>query len=276
MSLACRPSAATLRRSTPRRLVTVGATATGRRHETLGQPCQDAVATRQTGKISVAVLADGAGSAAAAEIGARVAVDTVAALLQKRFHEFIDSSAESFGRALLGNIRRALARTARSMALESRDLACTLLACASDGRHLLVTQLGDGRVGIRHRATGQWHLLFEPAKGEFANETVFVTSESAPSHLRCARLTMSEVDAVVLMSDGTEASLFHRSTSQFAPAVETMRQWACATPTVVLRRVLRQNLEQALRLKTMDDCSLAFLIDRHHVDPSRQSNRASA
>lgn len=59
------------------------------------------------------------------------------------------------------------------------------------------------------------------------------------------------------MSDGTVASLFHRQTSAFAPAVETIRQWARNMPPVTLRLALRQNLEQVLLLKTMDDCSLA-------------------
>ena len=58
------------------------ASVTGRQHKVAGLPCQDAAHIRRLGRSGIiAAVADGAGSAKHAEIGAGVAVSAVADIL---------------------------------------------------------------------------------------------------------------------------------------------------------------------------------------------------
>src|SRR5688572_5142723 len=106
-----------------------GGQATGSAHDKLRKPCQDRF---RCGSVDadatlIAVVADGAGAAELAHLGAEIAVDTVSS---------VASLGARAGRRDLGDVLREGATLARQRILEAaadrqvapRDLACTLLA----------------------------------------------------------------------------------------------------------------------------------------------------
>ena len=140
-----------------------------------------------------------------------------------------------------------------------KDFACTLLFVATDGKRLLIGQLGDGRIGIRNAETGDWRLMLDAFKGEFFNETVFVTSKKATELLQLAIGPVNSIDACVIMSDGAEEGLYQRASHTFAPAVSRMLEWVQTYDQPTVETALKNNLKDTVRLKTTDDVSVAYL-----------------
>jgi hypothetical protein len=224
--------------------------------------CQDAVARRSRRRNHVVVLSDGAGSALHAEAGARVMVAAVARHLSQHLPHIVSLPPEHAKAVIVDVARSALLLLARNNGWKFEDLAATLLFAGTDGTTFLAGQLGDGRIGVRARQTPSWHPLDTVTRGEFANETSFITSTNPAVHLRLVRGPMAEVGACVLMSDGAEAGLYQRRTGTFATAVETMVGWARTVSVERCQRSITDGLRDMLRTRTMDDVSIAYLVKR--------------
>lgn len=168
----------------------VGAAVRGVSHQRSGQPCQDAFEIRSGGGDTLLIaVADGAGSAALAEIGsgcaARAAVEGLARLLPApALHGSLDW--RHLLRETLAATRTALEAEASSRNRPLSDLATTLLVAAVTPALVAVVQVGDGAVVVR-TTTGQpekgekpaeesFTAVTTPTRGEYLNETVFVTS----------------------------------------------------------------------------------------------------
>lgn len=238
------------------------ATAQGRRHEGDGVDCQDAVTRLAKGQLTAIALADGAGSARHAALGARLSADAIARYLLRALPALLACKEERAKASLLTSVLQVLTRAAREQSASVEDFACTLLFAATDGRTLLVGQLGDGRVGVRDNASGLWRPMLVATKGEFLNETTFVTSGGALARFQLARGDAATVSACVLMSDGAEESLFHRATQTFAPAVESIAQWVATHPVRKTEAALAGQLRTVLRTKTFDDVAVACISRR--------------
>ena len=177
--------------------------ATGSSHEKLGKPCQDRMAcvTAEADSTLIAVVADGAGTAELAHIGAEIAVETVTRIAKlgvgagRRDYEAILREGATLAR------QRLVEAAAERKALP-RDLACTLLAVivAPIGGGAL--QIGDGVIVIGEQPLS-WRWLFWPQKGEYANTTFFLSDEKALATAEVSALP-DEVQDVALMSDGLE------------------------------------------------------------------------
>ena len=154
----------------------VGASVRGTSHARGDLPCQDAHGWRRLpGGTLVLAVADGAGSAAHAEAGARAAVDAALAAVASAWPAAVDWT-EALDAALAA-ARAAVEREAEARGVEVRDLATTLIACVATGESVSVAQVGDGAVVVGD-AEGM-RALTEPTSGEFANETVFLTTPGA-------------------------------------------------------------------------------------------------
>jgi hypothetical protein len=81
----------------------------------------------------------------------------------------------------------------------TRDFACTLLCAVVGPDSASYLQVGDGAIVVRDPAL---RLVFAPTRGEFANQTVFVTSPHAAQHLQHMR--GAATDALAVLSDGLE------------------------------------------------------------------------
>lgn len=179
----------------------------GSRHASNNIPCQDVAAWKILPWGTVLALADGAGSAAAPELGARSATDGVLAWAERAP---VDALSKDIGANVLDAARDAVWARAHDAGHPPEDLASTLLVAVlrSDGKALLV-QLGDGAIIIR--TAGVWTLALAPGRGEYVNETFFVTSENAHAHLTVQ--LAQDVDVAVLCSDGLEHLVVDARTS---------------------------------------------------------------
>ena len=195
----------------------VGASVQGTSHREGDAPCQDAHTYRvlPTGPLVVA-LADGAGTAARAHEGARIAVEHAAAsladdLLTRRHPP---SSEAAWHLLLLGafwDARAALddMSSATGIALKhfSTTLACAVVA---DG-WLAVGQIGDGAAvaAIASSLESESNIaslrtVLRPRRGEYANEVRFLTSRSPEEALDDVdvRIYRGQTTALALTTDG--------------------------------------------------------------------------
>jgi hypothetical protein len=188
--------------------VWAGARAIGTAHLAEGLPCQDAFVCRleqdaANKPVLIATLADGAGSAACAEVGAHLATLIFADVVSEALME---STARDQVASVL---RHAIVETQLALKLEAKDAArpiedyaCTLLVvilCADGG---IVGQIGDGAVVIDDGESG-WCPVHWPDHGEYANTTHFLTEPDALGALQVATLERRP-RRVCLFSDGLE------------------------------------------------------------------------
>ena len=186
-----------------------GVSARGSSHLKSGDPCQDAHAWRvlPCGTLVVAV-ADGAGTAALAELGAALAVNSALSSACDRLEALPTSRMpeDDWHRVLSGCAKEALQAVARDAANRNmlpRDLACTLLVAAViPGETVVAIQIGDGAV-VAREIDGEPFAVTRPAPGEYLNETVFLTSAGALESASFA-IRHGPVDRLAVLTDGLQ------------------------------------------------------------------------
>ncbi|WP_400996676.1 PP2C family serine/threonine-protein phosphatase [Agromyces sp. GXQ0307] len=237
--------------------------ARGHGHLRDGTPVQDRTKYLSRGGVQVLCLADGAGSAARAELGAQAVVDEGCAALVELFDEFA-SSDDGVGvkLGLLERLRAKISDVASRYGLEVRDLASTFLCVATSGDKFLGAHVGDGVVG--YVKDGQLKVISAPDNSEFANQTTFVTSSNAAESMRLFRGSLTGVSGFILMSDGTSESLFDARTRQLAGACTKLITAVGTAPARQsknsdYRKRLRRIVDVTIRNATKDDCSIGIL-----------------
>jgi hypothetical protein len=181
----------------------VGAAATGTSHERLGMPCQDALAYQANEHSLLVALSDGAGTAERSELGAQIAVQAALDMLAEASAESLPEDQAGWEDLLCRAFsvsRSALESLAEIEEQPLRAYAATLiLALATDGL-LAVAQLGDGAV-IAGESPEQLFLVNPAQRGEYANETYFLTQEDALEQVQVSVIE-KEVHVLAVMSDG--------------------------------------------------------------------------
>ena len=247
------------------------AKAVGTAHAASGAGCQDAfrceiLRDRNDNEVLVAVVSDGAGSAAKSADGAQIAcwefVSCVARFLVdgKTLPELDVATV----RRWISDLRQAIAHAALSEDASPSVYACTLLAVIAQGRHLATLQIGDGAI-VYSDGRG-WRWCYWPMHGEHANSTFFLTSDDV--ELRLA-FDLQELDfeELALFTDGLEWMLLHRQThSVHAPFfAEMMPPVRRASPGInaELSRHLSEYLGSAVvNGRTNDDKTLVLATRR--------------
>ncbi len=186
----------------------VGASALGTSHARRGQPCQDWQSYRcLPGGGLVVAVADGAGSAGLAERGSQRAVEAAldaaalaaqALLANKPQVEPTDWN--DLMRWVFSQARKAVAARAHSEHHLLRQYATTLSVAVAAGGWLAVAQIGDGAVVVED-ASGALIAATRLQKGEYANETHFLTDRGAVKRLE-TWVDTRPVKALAAMSDG--------------------------------------------------------------------------
>ncbi len=182
----------------------IGAVVQGASHARTGQPCQDAQAYRRLpdGELLIAV-ADGAGSAERSELGARLAVDTAlnalsASLVGSRPHT--QAQWEDLLREVFVQTRQAVQDLSTEDGFPLRQYATTLTVVVAAAGCLASAQVGDGAVVVLD-ASGKLFAATHLQKGEYANETHFLTQPDLLEHLE-VQVCRQPVSALAVMSDG--------------------------------------------------------------------------
>ena len=215
----------------------------GLAHRVKNLPCQDAVQATDHPRPAL-VLADGAGSSAVSEIGARAVVRSTSRLLDtldKPLSAWLDrdcpdpqQEARTWGLLLVKHAIGTLKDLAAEHRRELRDFRCTLLVAVVGRQHLFWLKIGDGAIVLENRrlqsdeqGQSSWAhdlcVLGEPGKGEFANQTQFLDG-IRPDEVQIGCLPTGQVSGLALMSDGAAEKLVANDGSRVAPRVSKLLQ----------------------------------------------------
>jgi serine/threonine protein phosphatase PrpC len=218
-----------------------GHSATGTAHVQAGLPCQDVLGRTAAGVARhVVAIADGAGSAKHCQEGARLASETIISVIsqyQGSLKEVSEIQGVEFGRQVVS----VLADAAKTMECELGDFACTLLAAAFEGTDSYFWQVGDG-AWIVESSKGIECATW-PFKGEFNNQTAFITSEDWESDPKWKHAFYDDATAAMGFTDGLE--MFCLDTASQQPHLPFVERIFAA---------LRNNLtetEAAIRIEQM-------------------------
>ena len=186
----------------------VGASVQGTSHIHRGQPCQDAHGyCSLSGGGLVAVVADGAGSAKRSEQGAQTAVQAVMRAAEEAALSGLAQETDMTPHAwevlmlwIFQRARQAVLHLARAQHHAQRDYAATLSVAVVAAGWLAVGQIGDGAV-VALNAQGELRTVTRLQKGEYANETHFLTQRDALSRVQVYS-SPQPLKALAVMSDG--------------------------------------------------------------------------
>ena len=190
--------------------------ATGTSHKEQKIPCQDYGNYRIFKDVIVGAVADGAGSAKYSHFGSELAVETALKYLS-RISEYLQKRKrlwENFSRPLSEQeAKKLFAKTVKNVITELtkqaaikdysvHDLASTLLVFIATPEWVAAMQIGDGFIVMRCQ-DGEYKLLFEPDKGEFFNETTFITSANALEEMQ-VKVISGKQEFICASTDGLE------------------------------------------------------------------------
>jgi Protein phosphatase 2C len=179
-------------------------------HYKRGGVCQDYADFITTNNdFVVGAVSDGAGSAKFSDIGSELAVKTTLKYLVKHSRGLRELSSdipedrvrEIFERAL-EEVLSILNQNAKERRCRLADMACTLLAFISTPKWIAAMQIGDGFIVIKPK-NETYQLLFQPDKGEYSNETTFITSSCALNQMQILVVPV-EQDFICASTDGLE------------------------------------------------------------------------
>ena len=235
-----------------------GAAVCGSDHEREQSPCADAWQYALLAEGSVALcVCDGAGSVGHGAIGAHSVARAVVAALQA----LAPTSAETCHEALrlaCERGREALLVEATRRELPPGELACTLVAVFAWQNCTAIAHVGDGAVVGRLRKTKELRVLSQPDRGEFANETWFISSPSWSDHLRLGY--HEDIEVVCALTDGCERAAMSLDQTPFAPFWSPLFDFAGEERDAAeaCAEVARLLAGESLRRSSVDDKTLAI------------------
>lgn len=247
----------------------VGAEAVrGVSHVRSGQPCQDAVRYR-TYRMSgtppdtlVAAVADGAGSAPFGGLGASLATAASIDCIMERLCENRNNTEEDvLERALIESIcvaRQRLANAAEQQGRSIHEYATTLLLAVQAGGTLAAAQIGDGAI-IAGNGNGDYSFITSPQRGEYANETNFITRRDALSACQLQVVADVHPQHIAMFTDGIQKLVLDERNRTphgpfFRPAFDWLAQQSDEWQAYIgLRKFLRS---PRVKERTHDDVTL--------------------
>lgn len=246
----------------------------GRFHLETGLPCQDYGACQiLDSQVLIGAVADGAGSAKHSDLGAQIAVEAALDFLETvNTNSEIDLVSEPLATAeelkkvfeqvypkLVAFVLEKLQAEAESNNYALADLACTLLVFVVTPDWLAAMQIGDGFILIKP-VGDDYQLLFQPDKGEYINETTFITSKNALEEMQI-KVLEKPVAFLCAATDGVESvSVNYRNWQPFSPFFKPLELYLQDTEHP-LDKDLKEFLErEELNARTTDDKTLLLAL----------------
>lgn len=184
--------------------------AIGTRHIAREMPCQDFGEYKIKDGLMFGAVSDGAGSAKFSDIGSKLAVQTwIELAIQKFTEQQIEGGAiaevdfKSMFIEITEGVLARLETEAKQGEFPLRELGCTLLSFIASEDWIAAMQIGDGFIVCQTAESDAYELLFRPDKGEFINETLFVTSKGAVQDLQYS-FQRSPQQFICVATDGLE------------------------------------------------------------------------
>lgn len=252
-------------------------------------PCQDAADAVVQPRPAL-VVADGAGSSPASDLGAKAAVTAtrrLLATLESQLAPLLDAvpspaddELRHFALLLVKHAKGVLEDLAAEHHRTVRDLRCTLLVVVVGQARLLWLKVGDGALVVEEAVAGEapeggepelaprLSVLGEPGRGEFANQTRFVDEWLELDHVQSGALAVARLTGVAAMTDGAAEKLVahdgRQVSGQLSLWLGQLRQGALRQ-----RDLVRRLYDEAFcRGTSGDDRSLALLA-RELEEPGR-------
>lgn len=215
------------------------ASVTGSSHRRSGLPCQDSSSYRITDEVLIAAVADGAGSAAMSDVGSALATETSARVAERLLGELHDHSPHPIHETCLKRVitgaveeaRRELHEESQRRKVDIRQLATTLLLAVHTRDILAAAQIGDGAMVVSD-GSGAYATFITPQRGEYANQTNFLTSTDAMSKLdvRVERVTGVR-ERLAMFTDGLQNLVLRAADdSPHAPFFDPVFAWMGSQP----------------------------------------------
>ena len=231
----------------------------GRSHIKSDTPCQDKTYSVIVDDIQVIALADGAGSAKLSHCGAETVTKYICWELAEKFQDyFLDNNGAAVKQRLITGVVKSLSEKAKQLECEIKDLASTLLFVAIKDEQFIIGHIGDGVIG--YLKNNELKIASKPENGEFVNTTVFTTSKDAIMTMKLIKGTLGQIRGFVLMSDGTEASLYNKKEQRLADVLKKVMQMSVTLSPVKVQEQLQHSFENVISQATTDDCSIAMLV----------------
>jgi hypothetical protein len=182
----------------------VGAAVTGTSHLKVQKPCHDAFGYKQLADgVVIMVVSDGAGSAAHAEVGSAVAVETTLMSLERQLAAAIPSDEARWQEGLhtsFQEARAAVEQAAQTDGEPVREYAATLVTLILADGWTVGALIGDS-AAVALTETGELISLCPAQKGEYANMTNFLVMPDALDRLDIQARPETALKAAVF-SDG--------------------------------------------------------------------------
>ena len=233
--------------------------AQGLGHQRHDKPCQDRAGAFFNEGTWAICLADGAGSRDMSQYGAHAMVVGFERFLTGCFDLFWAQPPDKQIYHVALQIRKILERRCQKHGCAPSELASTLLAVAVKDDRYIAIHIGDGVIGAVR--DDKLEIISMPENGEYANFTVFTTSDDLENHIRISTGNASNIAGFILMSDGAGDTLHVHGSEKLAPAVVKLLLYCAEHPDTVDAE-LQETLEEMLVPKTTDDCAVALLARR--------------
>jgi hypothetical protein len=233
------------------------ASAIGKGHIDTGLPCQDAHAQACHADdpcLLIAVVCDGAGSAAHSAVGAQLCADGMVAAIQAEAACRL-ASADFSWKAMIGAVRTQLQAHAEANDIPLREMACTVVGVVAWPDRGALFHIGDG-LGIVEMEAAE-PVVSAPENGEYANETWFITAEEWAEHLRITPFT-GKVRRLALMSDGAMPFVLGKTQRAFFSGfIDPVSSFLAGVDTATGNQALLETLSSpATHTITADDKTL--------------------
>jgi hypothetical protein len=273
------------------------ASVAGTAHLREGRPCQDVgrctvVAPASDAPALTACGADGAGSAARGDEGARLAcasfVDAVEELYASGRRpdaaDGADREREVWWSGVvadwLARFQAEVEQQAERVGGGGREFACTFLGALIEEGWAALVQIGDGAIVVDDgEAPGGYALFVWPQRGEYANETYFATDRRSAEHVALG-VVSRRVEEIALLTDGLQGLVldYARRTAHdpffrrmFAP-VRSGSPGECGALSAALATFL---CSRRVRARTDDDTTLILATRRTSpCDPAGEPDGA--
>lgn len=230
----------------------------GRGHIKKQVPCQDKTKTIFEDGTYVIALADGAGYAKLSHYGASCVVESISEFFIQRFDElFTNEDGRQVKLSIMQKVLADINSKAQELSCATKDLAATMLVVAVNNERFIIAHIGDGVIGYLDGNILKTASV--PSNGEHANETYFVTSRDAINTMKLFKGTINNIAGFVLMSDGTEQSLYNKKNNSLSPAIIKLMQRNIILDEDAMCEQLDSTFKNVIITKTHDDCSIALL-----------------
>lgn len=244
-------------------------------HQQQQLPCQDYGSIHRLDKIVMGAVADGAGSAQYSDLGAKLAVESALKFListeewlQQRQRSWLSlpntPSSDLVNRLFTKTLTRVSSCLQKHATIHDypvHELACTLITFIATPDWIAAMQIGDGFMVVRCNEE-DYQLLFKPDKGEFANETTFVTSKTALDELQ-VRLLIGQQQFICASTDALERVAIRLSDwTPFPPFFKPLEEylWETSQPETDDTYLMQFLESERLNDRTNDDKTLLLCL----------------